>query len=108
MDEGLEASASEGLVIAMRVFDAGPFYAGFGIVVQPDAEAVTLCVEAAAHGQPLPVRHSLAAALYGDAIAEASLIPISSADVMAILATMNDGANPPSRRSKRARPKRSL
>lgn len=101
MDESLEASASEGLVIAMRVFDAGPFYAGFGIVVHPDAEAVTLCVGAASHGQPLPVRHSLAAALYGDAIAEVSLIPISSADVMAVLATMNDRAALPSPKSKR-------
>lgn len=107
MDEGLEASASEGLLIAMRVFDAGPFHAGFGIVVQPDAEAVTLCVEAAAHEQPLPVRHSLAAALYGDAIAEASLVPISGADVLAVHATMNDGANPPPPKSKRARTKQS-
>ncbi|MGU3469134.1 hypothetical protein ACLBXO_30245 [Methylobacterium sp. C33D] len=108
MDEGLEASASEGLVIAMRVFDAGPFYAGFGIIVQPDAEAVTLCIKAVSHGQPLPVRHSLAAALYGDAIAEVSPIPISSADVMAVLATMTDAAALPSPKPKRARPKRRI
>ena len=73
LDESLEISASEGLVIAMRVFDSGPFHAGFGIVVQPDAEAVAFCTSAAARGEPLPVRHSLAAALYGDDIARSAV-----------------------------------
>ena len=73
MDENLEVSAPEGLVIAMRVFDAGPFHAGFGIVVQPDGEASAFCSSAAARGQPLPVRYSLAAALYGDDIARSAV-----------------------------------
>jgi hypothetical protein len=76
-------------------------HTGFGIVVHPYAEAVTLCVEAASHGRPLPVRHSLAVALYGDAIAGVSTIPISSADVMTVLATMNGGAAQPSQQSRR-------
>lgn len=73
VDEGLEASAPEGLTIAMRVFDAGPFHAGFGIVVIPDADLVEVCVASATRDNPLPVRHSLAAALYGDEIALAAL-----------------------------------
>ncbi len=66
MDEGLEASAPEGAVLGMRLFDAGPFHAGFGIIVAPDEETIAFCVEAKARGGPLPVRHSLAATLYGD------------------------------------------
>jgi hypothetical protein len=73
VDEGLEASAPEGLTIAMRVFDAGPFHAGFGIVVMPDPELIEFCAAAASRGQPLPVRRSLAAAFYGEAIARAAL-----------------------------------
>ena len=73
LDEGIEASAQEGMVLAMRVFDAGSFHAGFGIVVQPDALALELCISAASRGRPLPVRHSLAASIYGDAIMVASL-----------------------------------
>ncbi|KQU25492.1 hypothetical protein ASG63_20495 [Methylobacterium sp. Leaf94] len=73
VDEGLEASAPEGLAIAMRVFDAGPFHAGFGIVVMPDPELIEFCAGAASRGQPLPVRRSLAAAFYGEAIARAAL-----------------------------------
>ena len=73
VDEGLEASAPEGLTIAMRVFDAGPFHAGFGIVVMPDPELVEFCAAAASREQPLPVRHSLAAAFYGEEIARAGL-----------------------------------
>src|SRR3954451_23604976 len=33
MNKGLEASAPEGTVLGMRLFDAGPFHAGFGIIV---------------------------------------------------------------------------
>lgn len=86
MDEGLEASAPEGFVIAMRLFDAGPFHAGLGIVVQPDADRVAFCTPSASRGNPLPVRHSLAAALYGDAIA--AKIPIPQGDLLAQLDAM--------------------
>ncbi|MGU3452145.1 hypothetical protein [Methylobacterium fujisawaense] len=58
------------------IFDAGPFYAGFGIVVQLDAEAFSSCTAAIFRGQPFPVRHSRAAALCGDAIPGATL-PVS-------------------------------
>jgi hypothetical protein len=66
MDEALEASAPEGAIAGMRLFGAGPFHAGFGIIVEPDAETLDFCLGAKARGAPLPFRHSLAATLYGD------------------------------------------
>jgi hypothetical protein len=66
MDEALEASAHEGATLGMRLFDAGPFHAGFGIIVEPDDETLDLCLAAKERGAPLPFRHSLAATLYGD------------------------------------------
>jgi hypothetical protein len=66
VDEALEASAPEGAILGMRLFDAGPFHAGFGIIVEPDAETLDFCLGARARGAPLPFRHSLAATLYGD------------------------------------------
>ena len=64
MDEALEASAPEGAILGMRLFDAGPFHAGFGIIVEPDQETLDFCLEAEARGRPLPFRHSLAATLW--------------------------------------------
>jgi hypothetical protein len=66
VDEALEASASDEAVIGLRLFDAGPFHAGFGIIVAPDAETLDFCLVAQERGAPLPFRHSLAATLYGD------------------------------------------
>lgn len=66
VDEALEVSASEDAVIGLRLFDAGPFHAGFGIIVAPDAETLDFCLAATERGKPLPFRHSLAATLYGD------------------------------------------
>ena len=68
VDEALEASAPDGAVFGMRLFDAGPFHAGFGIVVPADEETIDFCVEARSRGARLPFRHSLAATLYGDSI----------------------------------------
>lgn len=73
VDEGLEASAPQGLVIGMRLFEAGPFHAGFGIIVEPREDLVAFCTRAAARGDRLPIRHSLAAALYVDDIQARSL-----------------------------------
>jgi hypothetical protein len=66
VDEALEVSASEDAVIGLRLFDAGPFHAGFGIIVAPDAETLDFSLAATERGEPLPFRHSLAATLYGD------------------------------------------
>lgn len=68
LDEGLESSAPVGSVLGMRLFDMGPFHAGFGIVVPADEEIAYFCAQARACGGPLPVRHSLAATLYSDEI----------------------------------------
>lgn len=68
VDEALEASAPKGAVFGMRLFDAGPFHAGFGIVAPADELTVESCIEAKARGAELPVRHSLAATLYGDVV----------------------------------------
>ena len=51
-----------------EIFDAGDFYAGFGIVVPADPEITDFCGQAVSRGNRLPVRHSLAATLYADAI----------------------------------------
>jgi hypothetical protein len=68
LDEGLEASASEDMRLGIRIFDTGDFHAGLGIVV-PAGEVIThFCVEARRRGDRLPVRNSLAAHLYADAI----------------------------------------
>ncbi len=68
MDEGMEASMPEDMVFGARLFDAGPFHAAFGIIVQPDAETIQLCVQTQASSGRAPFRHSLAATLYGDAL----------------------------------------
>ena len=53
VDEALEVSASEDAVIGLRLFDAGPFHAGFGIIVAPDAETLDFCLAATLYGDQL-------------------------------------------------------
>src|SRR3712207_3450098 len=50
VDEALEASAPEGAVLGMRLSAAGPFHAGFGIIVRPDDETLDFCLGAKARG----------------------------------------------------------
>lgn len=87
MDEALEASAPEGAVFGMRLFDAGPFHAGFGIIVAPDEETLDFCLKANARGARSPFRHSLAATLYGDQVRASA--PPGPAD-LALLQTLLD------------------
>jgi hypothetical protein len=68
LDQGLELSAPDEFKFGMRIFDAGIFHAGFGIVVPADPEITDFCAQASSRGNRLPVRHSLAATLYADAI----------------------------------------
>ena len=92
LDQGLEASAPDDIEFGMRLFDAGSFYAGFGIVVPADEEIVLFCAQAAARGNRLPVRNSLAATLYADAIwAEA----ITGSEPEILDALMNQLGGPP-------------
>jgi hypothetical protein len=81
VDESLEASASDGQVIGMRLFEAGSFHAGFGIIVEPQEDLVAFCTQAAARGNRLPIRHSLAAALYADDIQARSLPSLDEVDM---------------------------
>ncbi len=87
MDEGLEASAAEGVIFATRLFDAGPFHAGFGIIAHPDAETVQMCVQTQASSGRHPFRHSLAATLYGDELRES--LPITPEQEEAMLSVLD-------------------
>src|SRR5271165_584665 len=45
MDESMEASASKDVAFGMRVFDAGEFHVGFGIVAQSDDETTEFSIQ---------------------------------------------------------------
>jgi hypothetical protein len=85
IDENLQASVPEELILAMRLFDAGSFHAGFGVIVEPDEETIGFCLGARVHGGPLPFRYSLAATLYGDHLRQTA--PPGPAD-LALLQTL--------------------
>jgi hypothetical protein len=68
MDEGMEASAPIENAFGMRIFDAGEFHVGFGIVAPSDDETTEFSVQGVKRNGRTPFRHSLAATLYGDAI----------------------------------------
>jgi len=98
VDEALEAPAPEGTILGMRLFDAGPFHAGFGIIVAPDEETLDFCSEAKARGAPLPFRHSLAAMLYGDRLrADAPPGPTDFAMLQTLCEILTSGSTTPDR-----------
>ncbi len=70
MDEGLEASAPENATFGVRLFDAGPFHAGFGVIAHPDEETIEMSMQMKASSGRTLFRHSLAATLYGDDLRE--------------------------------------
>ena len=76
MDESLETSAPEGATFGVRLFDAGPFHAGFGVIAHPDEEVVETCVQMQASSGRTLFRHSLAATLYYDDLQER--LPVSA------------------------------
>ena len=63
LDESMEASASKDVAFGMRVFDAGEFHIGFGIVAPSDDETTEFSVEGVARSGRTPFRHSLAVTL---------------------------------------------
>ena len=65
MDEGMEASPTKG-AFGMRLFDAGEFHVGFGIVVPSDEETTEFSIQGMTRNGRVPFRHSLAVTLYGD------------------------------------------
>lgn len=96
VDRALEAAGSpEGLVIAMRLFEAEAFHAGFGIVVPVDPETYELCFDCAQRGRSMPFRYSLAATLYGDALADEE-VPLNqaAAEVMGEVLDRLEGERP--------------
>jgi len=68
MDEGIEASAPTRGAFGMRLFDAGEFHVGFGIVVPSDEETTEFSVQGVTRNGRVPFRHSLAVTLYGDSL----------------------------------------
>jgi hypothetical protein len=66
MDEGMEASAPTKGAFGMRLFDAGEFHVGFGIVAPSDEETTEFSVQGTTESGCVPFRHSLAVTLCGD------------------------------------------
>ena len=109
VDEALEASAPEGTIAGMRLFDAGPFHAGFGIIVAPDEETLDFCLGAKERGAPLPFRHSLAATLYGDQLrADAPSGAIDPALLQTLFDVLTSEPTMPAKVEPRERGRRSI
>ena len=68
MDEGMEGSVATNGAFGMRVFDAGEFHVGFGIVASSDDETTEFSIAGVARNGRTPFRHSLAVTLYGDSL----------------------------------------
>src|SRR5271166_1492353 len=68
MDEGMEASAPATGAFGMRLFEAGEFQVGFGIVVPSDEETTEFSIQGMTRNGRVPFRHSLAVTLYGDSL----------------------------------------
>jgi hypothetical protein len=66
MDKSLEAPAPRERAFGMRIFDAGKFHVGFGIVVPSDEETTEFSIQGMTCNGRVPFRHSLAVTLYGD------------------------------------------
>ena len=75
VDEGMEASAPIEGAFGMRIFDAGEFHVGFGIVTLSDDETTEFSTQGVTRNGRVPFRHSLAVTLYFDACARASAFP---------------------------------
>ncbi len=73
IDEGVEASAPTNGAFGMRLFDAGEFHVGFGIVVPSDEETTEFSIQGMTQNGRVPFRHSLAVTLYGDSLCGSTL-----------------------------------
>jgi hypothetical protein len=76
MDENMEASAPPEGAFGMRIFDAGQFHVGFGIVVPSDDETSEFSIQGMTHNGRVPFRHSLAVTLYSDSLGGS--LPVSA------------------------------
>ena len=64
----MEASAPTKGAFGMRLFDAGEFHVGFGIVVPSDEETTGFSIQGMTRNGRVPFRHSLAVTLFGDSL----------------------------------------
>ena len=101
MDEGMEASAPTKRAFGMRLFDAGEFHVGFGIVAPSDDETTEFSIRGMTRNGRTPFRHSLAATLYGDCVYVSTLLSQEFEDVLARIIDSRVG----SRRAIGAQPK---
>ena len=76
-DEIMETSAPTEGAFGMRIFDAGQFHVGFGIVAPSDDETTQFSVQGVTRNGKTPFRHSLAVTLYGDSLRRACRFPRS-------------------------------
>jgi hypothetical protein len=104
MDEGMEASVPTRETFGMRLFDAGEFHVGLGIVVPADEETTQFSVQSKTHNGRLPFRHSLAATLYGDSLRDSLPIAPELEDAFASLLGQLTGSGAGARREIGASP----
>jgi len=104
MDESMEASAPTEGAFGMRLFDAGQFHVGFGIVIPSDDETTEFSVQGVTHNGRVPFRHSLAVTLYGDRLRDSLPLSAELQDAFTVLLAglVESGAG--SHRNLRARP----
>ena len=85
MDERMEASAPSTSAFGMRLFDAGQFHVGFGIVAPSDDETTGFSIQGVKRTGRTPFRHSLAVTLYGDTLRDS--MPLAP-ELEGVLASM--------------------
>jgi hypothetical protein len=78
MDEGLSQSATIGSGLFMRLFDAGPFHAGFGIIVPCSDEGTQALLSAERPRHLLPNTPRLAPFIYRQEILSRELAALDS------------------------------
>jgi hypothetical protein len=98
MDESVEASAPAGATFGMRLFDAGAFHVGFGIVAPADEETIDFSVKGKTLNGRLPFRYSLAVTLYGDSLRAALPFDYGAKGVLASLLERFTGSGADSHR----------
>jgi hypothetical protein len=105
MDERLEGSASTNGAFGMRVFDAGEFHVGFGIVVPSDDEMTDCTVKSMTRNGRAPFRNSLAVTLYGDSLRCSAPLSSGAENAFTALLTGLVESGPSSRRPVGAGPR---
>jgi hypothetical protein len=104
MDESMEASAPTEGAFGMRLFDAGQFHVGFGIVVPSDDETTEFSIQGMTRNGRVPFRHSLAVTLYSDRLSGSSPLSPELEDAFTSVLARMIGSGSGSRRVTGARP----